>query len=116
MKLSSETKAELLRRLEDPETQLGAFMMRKGNCFCLIGLIADIVDHNRWKPRGVANIGTAYDWPWKGFPGKGIYDGIPEENLSSEDVWNILTVSDEILDRNAADHRTELVTWVEENL
>ena len=119
MNLRPGTKTELIRRLQDPETKLIEGTMRQGDCFCLVGLIADVVDSSRWCVRnsGYSHDQTAYDWFWSKDSKKDIYDGIPEESLSSQDIWEILAFSDSTVDHYAGDEaRALLEAWVEENL
>ena len=120
MNLRPGTKTELIRRLQDPETKLIEGTMRQGDCFCLVGLIADVVDSSRWCVRnsGYSHDQTAYDWFWsKDSKTYDLYQGIPEESLDGRDVWEILTFSDDTVDKyNDAKARALLVAWVVRNL
>ena len=117
MNLRPETKTELIRRLQDPKTKLVAGTMRHGDCFCLVGLIADIVDPTRWTLRYPDLDFSPYDWFWSEYSKSDLYSGIPEESLSSQDIWKIMSFSDRTVDHYAGDEaRALLEAWVVENL
>ena len=37
-----------IARLRDPESKQCIFRLRKGDCFCATGLLADVIDPNGW--------------------------------------------------------------------